>query len=374
MKNEEYEGLNWLRGISAILVLIHHARPFLFQNFQAMNSSGFIEKIFFITTGLGTSAVMVFFVLSGYLVGGSVIKSLDGNDWKWTNYMVARLSRLWTVLIPCLIITFILDYIGIHFLKSEFYTGGLYLNYFSGPKMGQGTHLDMATFLGNLLFLQGIFTEVLGTNGPLWSIAYEFWYYVLFPFLYISLSYKSAKSVYYILCFFIISIFVGKDILLLFPAWLIGVLAYKMRQSVLARIFDSSKYISLISIGSLIISLCIMRAASLHDTIAGKYFVAFVTFFALFAFKSKSLRFPHQFGKFLSNISFSLYLSHFPVLALIVSAMGLPKYDSIRSGFIPFISSVILCIFIGSLLYFIFETKTKLVRGSMMSLFSRSGP
>ena len=36
-------------------------------------------------------------------------------------------------------------------------------------------------FAGNALFLQTILVPVLGTNGPLWSLAYEFWYYAVFP-------------------------------------------------------------------------------------------------------------------------------------------------------------------------------------------------
>jgi peptidoglycan/LPS O-acetylase OafA/YrhL len=43
-------------------------------------------------------------------------------------------------------------------------------------------HLGFSTFVGNLLQLQTIVVSSLGSNGPLWSLANEWWYYVLFGF------------------------------------------------------------------------------------------------------------------------------------------------------------------------------------------------
>ena len=67
---KEIHGLNWLRGISAILVLLSHARSFFYVNFPDYLGNQFLGKIFYLITGLGTSAVIIFFVLSGYLVAG----------------------------------------------------------------------------------------------------------------------------------------------------------------------------------------------------------------------------------------------------------------------------------------------------------------
>ncbi len=42
-------------------------------------------------------------------------------------------------------------------------------------------NLNLQTFLGNVACLQTIFVPGFGSNGPLWSLANEFWYYFLFP-------------------------------------------------------------------------------------------------------------------------------------------------------------------------------------------------
>jgi peptidoglycan/LPS O-acetylase OafA/YrhL len=41
-------------------------------------------------------------------------------------------------------------------------------------------HLSFNTFVGNVMQLQEITVPSLGSNGPLWSLANEWWYYVLF--------------------------------------------------------------------------------------------------------------------------------------------------------------------------------------------------
>ena len=45
------------------------------------------------------------------------------------------------------------------------------------------SHLSIPILIGNYAFLQGIYVPTFGSNGPLWSLANEFWYYIAFPFL-----------------------------------------------------------------------------------------------------------------------------------------------------------------------------------------------
>ena len=43
--------------------------------------------------------------------------------------------------------------------------------------------IGLPTLLGNLAFLQDFFARPYGSNGPLWSLSYEFWFYLVFPLL-----------------------------------------------------------------------------------------------------------------------------------------------------------------------------------------------
>jgi hypothetical protein len=57
----------------------------------------------------------------------------------------------------------------------------LHASFMSGPTSDQPAVHDIMTFLGNLCFVQTVSVPVYGSNGPLWSLANEFWYYVMFP-------------------------------------------------------------------------------------------------------------------------------------------------------------------------------------------------
>jgi hypothetical protein len=57
--------------------------------------------------GLGSQSVIVFFVLSGFFVGESVIKRW--NIFSYSDYLLAWFIRLWIVLVPALLLTLFLD-------------------------------------------------------------------------------------------------------------------------------------------------------------------------------------------------------------------------------------------------------------------------
>ncbi len=92
--------LDLLRACAALEVVSSHLRTFLFKNLPALQDPSVVAKVFYYLTGFAHEAVVVFFVLSGYFVGGSVIAS-KGVDF-WPRYLVQRVSRLWIVLIPSL--------------------------------------------------------------------------------------------------------------------------------------------------------------------------------------------------------------------------------------------------------------------------------
>lgn len=74
----------------------------------------------------GYQAVMVFFVLSGYFISSSVLHSLENGTWSWREYLTKRLLRLWIVLIPALLLTYVWAKLQIHlFGGSDYFSGTL---------------------------------------------------------------------------------------------------------------------------------------------------------------------------------------------------------------------------------------------------------
>ena len=172
--------LDLVRGTSALLVMLGHLRGFIFVDYGDLERAGILTKLFYFATGLGHQAVMVFFVLSGYFVGGSVVAGLRNGNFTWRGYAAVRLTRLWMVLIPALLLTLCMDLLGRQWNPGA-YAGDLHASFMCGPQPGQPAAWDALTLLGNLLFVQTVAVPVFGSNGPLWSLANEFWYYLVFP-------------------------------------------------------------------------------------------------------------------------------------------------------------------------------------------------
>jgi peptidoglycan/LPS O-acetylase OafA/YrhL len=167
---------NAIRGLAAVLVVTGHVRGFFLQDFQDLTSPTLWDKAIYLATGLGHQAVMVFFVLSGFLVGGSALRK----KWSWGDYLSRRFLRLYVVLLPALLLTALVDQIALRMPNGPAY----YLNPL--PHFNNIAYIDRMTWtawVGNLFFTQNLLVPVYGCNSPLWSLAYEFWYYLLFPLM-----------------------------------------------------------------------------------------------------------------------------------------------------------------------------------------------
>jgi peptidoglycan/LPS O-acetylase OafA/YrhL len=174
--------MNWLRGLAAVAVLVGHTRGLFMQDFGELRSPSIPWKVFYLLSALGHEAVVVFFILSGFLVGSTVLAQIAERRWEFRDYFLRRLTRLYVVLVPGLILTAAWDTAGIQLFGGEgLYGGVINARHLTMPDVritGSWGH-----FVGNLAFLQHLFIAPYGSNGPLWSLPYEFWAYVLFPFL-----------------------------------------------------------------------------------------------------------------------------------------------------------------------------------------------
>lgn len=216
--------LNAMRTVAAFLVVISHLRALFFVDFGMSESATASAQIFYAITSMGHPAVIVFFVLSGYWVGGSAIRQIGNGSFSWSDYSIARMTRLWLVLIPTIALTQLLDRTGAWANPTSSIYAGSAAYHTVVPAEGPLTTLGPLETFGNLFFLQSIHTATLGTNSPLWSLAYEFWYYALFPAALMLFSRKFAvKKRAFCLVFLIMGCIVaGPSVLVMFPAWIVG--------------------------------------------------------------------------------------------------------------------------------------------------------
>lgn len=170
-----YLWMDVFRALAASLVAVSHIRDIVLRD--ASSSDNLITKTFYFLTGFGHIGVVVFFVLSGYWITRSVMNKIDNPNF-WRSYLIDRLSRLWIVLLPVIVIGGTLDWLGVnvwHFPNYMGLTGA-----HSIPSRIAET-LGWKELVAAPFFAAAILVPALGSNGPLWSLSYEFWYYIWFP-------------------------------------------------------------------------------------------------------------------------------------------------------------------------------------------------
>lgn len=310
--------LDWARALAASAVMWGHLRAMFFVDIQQVQHGSLLPKGLYFLTGFGHQAVMVFFVLSGFLISSAILRRHASGTWSWRDYAIDRSSRLYVVLIPGLLFGLLWDKAG----SVLFASGGLY----SQPLEAFGAaiardQISLPTFLGNLFFLQTIFCPTFGSNGPLWSLANEFWYYVLFPvalsagFAWARKSVQRATALTILaLC---LAFFLRGPILWGFPIWLAGC-ALMIAYTHFRRAHRGWLTLYVV-ISVLALSVCLIAARTGHFGALGSD-LAVGAAFGLFLFgviQTDSTPPPGYYarvGHLLAGFSYSLYVLHFPLL------------------------------------------------------------
>jgi len=369
--------LNASRWIAAFLVVLGHVYHISLANYRdAVHPNLLLRGVNFLG-GFGYMAVIVFFVISGFLIGGRAILNFRAKGFSVTDYFVHRFSRIYTVLIPALIVGFILDTLGIAFFNAS----GIYnhpeLFYTNVFGNNIAEHLSFSTFVGNLLELQEIVVSSLGSNGPLWSLANEWWYYVLFAFGMI--AYRPGRLLTRVVAGGIIVAMLSAlplTISLWFILWAIGA-----GVAVLDRHWAGWPFIvgATIAVACLIAVRWIVARQSHIDT--ATQFALDLTValgFSIALLCAKNLKMGRKFGSLhsvLASFSYTVYLVHFP--AMVFVAVFMKEVLGIAFLQPPGIAAVIYAGALLALLYayaWIFAAFTEAYTNAVRSRLSQTIP
>lgn len=377
MKSQKSAFLDVARGISAMAVAIGHLRSLFFVDYnEVVPGPNFVIKALYFVTGFGHQAVIVFFVLSGYLIGGSVINLVRSGRWSTRVYAITRLSRLLTVLVPALAVGAILDNLGLVLFGAE----GTYSGNASWGNIIPESVSDrntIAIYLGNAMFLQNVLVPTAGTNSALWSLSNEFSYYFLFMFgvaLFHS-AHSGLRKVAVAIAAGGFSYLYKDQISGGFHIWLFGlaVLCFESRSE--KTLFPWLKYLvvgsGVIGVGILILTR--VRHLPGGDTTTGLAVAAILLAGTRNRIPSQYMIGQKYFQKastWMSEISYTLYATHLPLAAFFCAwqtAAGRlqPNLTNLGKFF-----AIAVCLLAWSwLLYLIAERHTQKVRSFGIKLF-----
>ncbi len=314
-----YVTIDLMRFLAALAVVWSHVWYIVVPAFAPEHNAW---RPVYWTAGFGADAVRIFFVISGYWITATILRRVNSGGWTWRNYLIDRMSRLWIVLIPALLIGLLLDVSGRFAFNFPRYSD---FDFITAENVDIATALSPKSFFGNLVFLQNIYVPTFGSNGPLWSLANEFWYYIWFPA--ILLAFRMRFSVMTILALATMVLFTHSNVTEGFLIWLLGSAVYVVTDRVGAtmRKTKNSVRFGCTAIAFVVFLACIgvTRAMPISWVVDG--LIVGIGFSLLLAsvivFDVGLPKILHPLSIFGARASFSLYVVHFPVLMFLASTL-----------------------------------------------------
>jgi peptidoglycan/LPS O-acetylase OafA/YrhL len=316
---------------------------------------------------IGYDAVVIFFVLSGYLISYAAAEI----EKTWEHYVVARLARIYPVALASILLALFLQYAA-HGLSN-----GLYF------------HEDHLRHIPYICFVSASFLNEIWwldvrpfDNGPYWTLSFEVWDYVFYGVLIFT---KGRTRVFWSLAILAIT---GPKFWLLLPVWLLGSAAYRWRNCfTLHRAFAGCLFtVPLVAYCAIKHALPAEWSYSLAgqplETLLGGHGLDGAANF-LWAYILGSLCAVHlwaarqfdvlQFlkwrvlakpAKWLAGYSYSLYIYHFPICLFLLSFFRIDFEAPTLRARIP--------LYIASLsIVYVLATYTEHKKGFVRSVLSR---
>lgn len=329
--------LDFLRFSAAFAVLLFH-----------MDQDGFRTASLLPMAYLGHEAVIIFFVMSGFIIYSSTMS----RNHSWQQYILARSARIYSVAIPAVFFSLWISSLAPQLIKDPQIIQKLYQPF------------DGWTLTSSLLFLNQSWgnTADLSVNGPYWSLCYEVWYYIFFGiFIFCPKAIRWWILLAAALC-------AGPAILALLPIWLMGAWlasrmpALKTPPTVAAWVIFIGTFLVTLLIRYFDIDVAIRQF--LHQSVPGfwhlnasqrvvtDHLIAIAVLLNIYAFgglnksfKAAFSRYKHQLG-LLAGFSFTLYLFHRPVTQ--VAGRMFPNVEASITHSATWVIGVLFCCYLIS--------------------------
>jgi peptidoglycan/LPS O-acetylase OafA/YrhL len=364
-----------MRGAAALIVLFSHTISVFIKRLFPVDVDAFI-----VFSTLARHAVLIFFLLSGYLITKSIISNVKRNKgFDVISYLSSRITRIYPPLIGSMLIVIACWALIFTFDLPGKFQYGLPTDIFI---MRQKFTFEMYDIYLMLTMQNGM----LQTNGPLWSLNIEFIIYIFVMTLTLSFLEKSKllTCCYIALTaiIFLHGIKINSHFIFFLLIWALG--ASVNLFSYLPNIKNTRFYASFPA--------AIMWLAFIALIIFGfnNWYDLLVTDDAKISQKITQILFCliYTYVIFISNIldrvkskmlvtagsfSYSLYIVHFPILLFIYSLSQNWMMDSLwKSSFIAIVS-IVAVIFIAVFFakYFEGQARFKPAVLTMLSLINR---
>ena len=352
LASSQVDLLNLIRGMGAQLVLIGHASH---AYWSSVNPRGRLE----------TFGVLIFFLLSGFLIASSVLQKWQRNDYRFEHYLIDRFCRIFVAYVPALVLVAAAD---------AAMRGNAEFPYQDNESLW--------TWLGNLAMLQeypvfqilrrlgslnGSWSiEIFGSGRPFWTVAIEWWIYLFFGYLAFFVLRGRRLTARNLAILGVLGVVPAYNAMggtgdCLTFVWIIGALFALLQNWLVGRArrergSNSSLKFPIVCILGIAVSACLLAGRIVKTELAVydlqfALFAAGILFGLFFLAGSTDLKLPLPLRRavdFLAAFSYSLYLVHYTVLTMF--AIYFPsssRYDPSKLLMVFVLANVVGIIFWG---------------------------
>ncbi len=356
--------LDALRATAALLVVLAHSRPFYFLDSAAADQPGVMWRLFSAVTGLGDEAVVIFFVLSGFLIGGSLADSIERGGFDLTRYIIARFARIYTVYFPALVIT-----------EGIFLAGALLINDPANGALTGHQQLDFDGAAQAICFLsglQGFSCPAWDQNPALWSLGFEWALYLFAPALIHLIMWKASLAFRLIAIALVCAIAATvchypARAAFFFSVWFLGAGSRRILRAGLVPL-----QAGLLGAGLLIAGIVLRRLRS-ESGLETNMIIAAGAALAIACRPLTSFPLAPRFFGWAARFSYTLYAIHLPLVFLVVAlfqSAGFPR-NQVPPSLAPFMEfgvTIAVCLSAAYLASLVFERRTGEVRAALLRM------
>lgn len=359
--------LDGIRIISSIVVCIAHAAQIFILPKLGLN-----HPVAFLYSYAASFAVVVFFILSGFMVTNSIFNNKEKNGYFDSfKYWKDRLFRLYPPLIfailLCILIYYTMMFFKLHGAVSYRLPGDLEL-------ARESIQYSANEIFTSLFFLQGIKNTAMYMNGPLWSLGDEFFIYFIASFVSILLmNKKKIIPILVILVFFAILYKTGhwKTAIYLYLMWGLGaVLSIEKRKwhGLINKRLTQIIFLVVSLLFFITFALLNFKLPSLNYAFSPfSAFQALLILIVILGFRSFSVIGQQSIVKAIEKITpqkdftYTLYIIHFPILLFFFSVLHIwLNSHTLIYTLLALLFLLPVIIFISKILAFYLEDKKRI--------------
>ncbi len=329
----DLRSLDVLRGLLCMEVLLGHARSQLWMPWHEwiQQPHSLPAKVLAVSSGalsFGKEAVLVFFVLSGFFIHlreAQAAAQGKKDDFNWREYLRRRARRILPPLYAAMALTVMLDALGRHFFPPYYHSQ-------TGHELIDANILhsgyQLSAVIPALLAQPSLLGIHFGSNGALWSVGTEVFYYLLYP-AFVWVWRRQPVTAYAIgisgsLLPTLLGIgFVYSAAISCYSFWLAGALIADLMMRTKAPAGSYRWFALLCLVAS---STALLGKAHFFEQHALLQQLAHLVSACCAVFAFLNLPWPSnqqplfRFGEWLGTRSYSLYVFHSPVLSILSAA------------------------------------------------------